>query len=167
MSLPTSSNANATIEVNCGKVGVRVWAGMRVAAFLTCLVGMVSCGYVKAGRWEDDRENWDRAFGRVVPAGWRVVHSEYWRNAHFTYEGGYYFQIRVPSAERRLLMHSDLIRLKPEQVEMEGACSPRPSWFAPKGAEAYETWGSPQGTGNYQLFIEPTGPDVFVMDCQH
>jgi len=147
---------------------VRLLATLTMAVYgafaLTC------CGYLKSGRWDDDAANWDRAFGRFglsVPKGWLVVHSRYWRYPHFTYEGGYYFQVRVPPEGRRLLVQSDYVRLGPERAEMNGACEPRPSWFAPKDPTQYEIWGAKEGASNYRVLVDPSGPDAFLMDCQY
>ena len=147
-----------------------VSARKRTIVFSVCLIGFIGCGYVKSGQWDDDSGNWDRAFGQFgqsVPKEWRVVHSRYWRNPHFTYEGGYYFQIRVSPEGRHLLIQPDYVRLKPEKAEMQGPCAPRPSWFAPKGFAQYEIWGAKEGTPNYRLLIDGHGSDVFLMDCQY
>ena len=143
---------------------------MRTVVFLISLIGLIGCGYIKSGQWDDDPGNWDRAFGQFgqsVPKEWRVVHSRYWRNPHFTYEGSYYFQLRVSPEGRRLLVQPDYVRLKPEQAEMQGPCAPRPSWFAPKGFVQYEIWGAKEGTPNYRLLIDTKGSDAFFMDCQY
>ena len=139
------------------------------AIVLGLFIGLLGCGYVKSGRWDDDSGNWDRAFGQPqhsLPKGWRVVHSRYWRNPHFTYEGGYYFQVHVPPEGRRLLLQPDYIRLTAEQAEMQGPCAPRPSWFAPKGFAQYQVWGLKEGNRNYRVLIDENGPDAFFMDCE-
>jgi hypothetical protein len=96
---------------------------MRIQAILlSFFIGLIGCGYVKSGQWDDDPRNWDRAFGQFglqIPKGWRVVQSRYWRYPHFTYEGGYYFQVQVSQEGRHLLMHPDYVRLKPEEAAMQ------------------------------------------------
>src|SRR5690348_16867717 len=70
-----------------------------------------ACGYFKAGRWDDDSQNWHRAFGGPVPNGWSILHSRYWRNPHWSYEAGYYFAANVSREERQALVSQpDLIK---------------------------------------------------------
>jgi hypothetical protein len=139
---------------------------IRMAA-IVLVAAAVGCGYVKSGRWDDEPGNWDRAFGQPVPKGWSVVHSRYWRYPHFTFEGGYYFHVRVSGDGRQLLMQPDYIRLKPEEAGMHGPCEAQPSWFAPKGFVEYGVWGVRGGTGNYRVLIDAKASDVFFMDCQY
>ncbi|HXA05378.1 MAG TPA: hypothetical protein VNY30_11090 [Bryobacteraceae bacterium] len=130
------------------------------------VIAAVGCGYVKSGHWDDDASNWNRAFGQPVPKGWNIVHSRYWRYPHFTYEGGYYFHVRVSGEARQLVMQPDYIRLRTEEAHMQGPCDAQPPWFAPKGFGEYEVWGAKDGTGNYRILIDPKTSDVFLMDCQ-
>lgn len=46
-----------------------------------------------AGTWEDDPGNWSRAFQSTKPPEVAVVHSKYWRSAHWTSEFEYFFEI--------------------------------------------------------------------------
>ncbi len=128
-----------------------------------------ACGYFKAGKWEDDRRNWSRAFGGDVPNGWSVIHSRYWRSPHFTYEAGYYFAVKVSaSSERQKLMKQpDLTRYEADQLtHMNVPCGERPNWFAPKQPTSYDAWRSDGGTGNYRLLIDKETADIFFSDCQ-
>lgn len=146
------------------KKKVTVTLGL-VLAFLFFSIG---CGYFKAGQWDDDSRNWQRAFGGPVPNGWSVLHSRYWRFPHWTYEGGFYFDVKVPPGWRQKLMNRpDLIKYEPSQsTDMDGACLERPKWFAPGSVTSYDVWTS-HGTGNYRLFVEKEGSEVFFSDCQY
>jgi hypothetical protein len=122
---------------------------------------------MKAGLWDDDPRNWKRAFGEAPPSGWQIIRSRCWRNAHWTYEGGYYFHVKLASESDRRFMQPDYIRLKPEESYVSGACAPRPRWFAPGDPASYEIWGGISGTGNYRVFIDKNRRDVFFTDCQY
>lgn len=137
-------------------------------AMALSLLASVGCGYFKAGQWDEDPRNWNRAFGQPIPAGWVVLHSRYWRNPHFTYEGGYYFAVRVSAQQcGRLIKQPDLIKYEPYQsTRMNGPCAEQPKWFAPKQPISYEAWRSDAGTGNYRLLIDKENREVFFSDCQ-
>ena len=141
-------------------------AMLSTATMTLLLAATAGCGYVRSGRWDGDPGNWERAFGqRKLPPQWSLVHSRCWRYPHWSYEGGYYFQVRVAAAGRRSLVQPDYIRLDPSRAGMHGPCEPRPAWFAPKGFAEYEVWGARQGYPNYRVLIDPQGSDVFLMDC--
>jgi hypothetical protein len=53
-------------------------------------LGTVSCGYFQAGSWEDDPENWYRAFGVAKPDEVDLIHSLYTRYPHWTHEHSFY-----------------------------------------------------------------------------
>lgn len=139
-----------------------------LAIGLSLLAGHCGCGYVQSGLWDEDPANWSRAartFGSELPRGWKIIHSRYWRTPHFTYEGGYYFQIRVPGVDRKLLYSDDLVRLDATKLAESSHCPNRPQWFVPGPATLYEVWGTREG--NYRMFVSPNKADVFVMDCQY
>jgi len=127
-----------------------------------------ACSYLKAGQWDDDSRIWGRAFNGDVPTGWSVVHSRYWRSTHFTYEGGYYFGVKVSAQIRESLERQpDLIKYETNQpTKMDGPCATRPNWFAPKPPTSYDAWRARGGTGNYRLLIDKETPEVFFSDCQ-
>lgn len=78
-----------------------------------------------------------------MPAGYKVLNSVYWRNAHFTFKGGHYFRVRMSQREREVLArHPDLVSLDASNGEVTGPCVARPTWFAPKGLPSYQvfTW---------------------------
>jgi len=140
---------------------------LRPALFLTIVASALTgihCGYVRAGRWDDDARNWKRAFGEAPPTKWRIVRSRYWRSAHWTYEAGYYFHVELSSEVDRSFIEPDFVRMKPGEPGVPGACGPRPAWFAPRNAAEYEIWRAP-GTGNYRILVN--GRDMFFMDCQY
>ena len=64
-----------------------------IALSLPVAIVIAGCGYFMAGTWEDDPGNWGRAFESTKPPDVAVVHSKYWRSAHWTYEFEYFFEI--------------------------------------------------------------------------
>ena len=128
----------------------------------TLVLALSGCGYVTSGRWDDDPQNWKRAFGEPPPKGWQIVRSRYWRYPHFTYEGGFYFHVRLPKSDRNFTTQG-LVRLKPGDERMNCAGQPSPIWFAPGTAAEYEAWG---GNGNYRVILDKNRGEFFLSDCQ-
>jgi len=63
---------------------------------LICAMSLlqVRCGYFGSGRWEDDPGHWRRAWGYSKPPDVVIIHSWYWRSAHWTREEAYFFQFK-------------------------------------------------------------------------
>ena len=135
---------------------------------LCSLVLAVGCGYVSSGRWDDEPENWKRAFGWTQPSHVVVVHSHYWRSPHWSYEAGYLFEIQPNDA-----FHTQLVRekgLRPVQssevLENARPCFGEcPAWFVPKALESYEIWADTENRGsNFRMFIDKESRAVFFGD---
>jgi len=125
-------------------------------------------GVARSGFWKDDPKNWRRAFGGDPPSGVSIAHSQYWRTAHFSYEEGWYFELKVGSEQRRKLIRSDLVPVEVlENARIDEPCPDRPVWFVPKSLQSYEVWRSEGGTGNYRLFLDRATSHAFVSDCQY
>ena len=58
------------MTTRCGLINVVLLVAALVSA---------SCGYARSGRWDDQPENWYRAFQTTKPADVVIVHSRYWR----------------------------------------------------------------------------------------
>ncbi len=135
------------------------------AGLLLALIATAACGYLKAGRWEDDPGNWERAFSEKKPADVVVVHSMYWRAAHFTYEAGYYFEIEANGELEEDLLEAN--ELRPFDSSDAGIPEPTPDWFAPKPLESYEIWGYVEDpAGNFRLLIDRETATLFLTDFQ-
>lgn len=97
-----------------------------------------------AGTWEDDPQNWFRAFNEPQPSGVTVVHSKYWRSNHFTFEYAYYFEVRAtPEWREAFLQKGKLQRVPPEDAQSfnrNSNADMTPAWFAPEPLEDYEVW---------------------------
>ena len=119
----------------------------RRALLTTAVLGALvsACGYVSSGIWENDPDNWERAFGSKPFDHAKTVHSLYWRSPHFTYEAAYWFEFE-PSAdfEREIFAPNELVRLESvsPRVRLADFHGKSLKWFAPKrGKDAYEIWG--------------------------
>ena len=86
-----------------------------------------------SGTWDDDPKNWGRAFRSTKPPDVRVIHSRYWRSAHWSYEFQYFFEI-APNAglKQQLFAANKLRRLVGDEAVAARANRFRdaPSWFA-------------------------------------
>jgi len=66
-------------------------------AFIHSPLGIIARGNPNAGTWEDDPQNWNRAFGQDPPDDVSVVRSYYWESDHFTHEYIYFFEVKASS----------------------------------------------------------------------
>ena len=127
-----------------------------VALLLSCLM-LTGCGYFYAGTWENDDDNWERAYGYEKPDEIDIVHSWYWRSPHFTME----YELYMETTLNKDILHSLLSR--GNLVEREGAADEhieemvdydtRPTWFVPKTLDKYEIWVGSNPV-EFELFID-------------
>lgn len=136
-----------------------------VVLFLLTLVG---CGYVQSGTWEDDPQNWERAFHSTRPDDVEVVHSLYHRAAHWSYEFEYYFEIAANAALReQLFTENELVRLEGEDaVRRKRGLGDAPPWFAPKPAAGYELWVYADRSGSFLVLVDRETGALFLTDSQ-
>jgi len=144
---------------------MRRTAAAVLAVFLTS-----GCGYVMSGTWEDDPENWARAFESTKPPEVIVLHSKYSRSPHWSYEFQYFFEI-APNAglEDQLITANKLRPLTVEEAAEERASlfSDPPPWFAPKSSASYEVWVFADEPGrNFRALIDKASGHMFVTDGQ-
>jgi hypothetical protein len=123
-----------------------------------------ACGYVLSGEWDEDPDNWGRAFHSTKPPDVTVVHSLVWRAPHFTYEGGYFFELEPNRALHRQLFEQNALR----RARSDGGGWPRkPWWFAPKEPRAYEIWRyADDPFGNFRVLIDRSTGHIFIADYQ-
>lgn len=132
---------------------------------LLSLMLTIGCGYFKGGAWEDDPKNFQRAWGMSPPEGLRVLHSWYFRSAHFTREEVYYFEIvGIQEFAEDFAEVNGMVLAEPESLERFSFCVERPSWFAPKDPEHYRIWTSRQPSGI--VLQEKVGDRSFIYVCQ-
>jgi hypothetical protein len=127
-------------------------------------VGLLTISCHRSGTWKDDSKNWERAFRERTPTNITVVHSWYWRSAHWTHEAAYFFQVRG-AVRAVLLSDTNLVRLSTNaSMDFFGE---RPSWFAPKPLDAYEVWGyTSDPPSRFRLLIDSADETAFFTDYQ-
>lgn len=140
-------------------------APARIAVVFFVAGATLACGYLRAGKWEDDPKNWKRAFGSIKPPDVVVVHSLYWRAPHFTFEAGYLFEIEPNETLKRQLFTKN--RLEPLAADQMRSFGEPPDWFAPRPIEAYEVWGyADEPRGNFRVLIDKDTGTMFLSDFQ-
>ena len=137
---------------------------------LGLLLSLNGCGYFTSGTWENDPDNWGRAFQSKKPDDVVVLHSKYWRSPHWTYEFQYFFEIEHNDKLReRLFTQNKLIELEGKDAAeaKDKFSSEFPKWFAPKPASKYEIWVyADDPTGNFEIFIDKETGNLFLTDRQ-
>ena len=138
---------------------------LRLAAASVLLAG---CGYESAGTWDDDPGNWERAFHSGRPPDVVVVHSKYWRSAHWTLEFQYFFHLGKNDALRKqLFAENKLARMEGEAAARASSdfFGDKPAWFLPGRVSDYEVWAIAAETGrHFRVFIDRRTGELFVAD---
>jgi hypothetical protein len=121
-----------------------------------------------AGTWEDDPQNWYRAFKEQPPSQVKVVHSKYWRSSHFTYEFIYYFEVAAtPEWRDGFLKKRGLTQVSPSiarSFRTNTHSDMTPNWFAPDPVELYDVWDQAGYFGS--VWINKTNGHVHFYDIQ-
>jgi hypothetical protein len=128
---------------------------------LPLMLEFVACG----GTWVDDSGNFKRIFGLAKPDDVQVIHSYYWKSAHWTTEYRYYIELKASSEFIAGITSTSLMRRadprfdnKPEECSVD-----KPLWFLPKPLTNYEAW-LPSGGKGYRVFRDRTSNELFVCD---
>jgi hypothetical protein len=137
---------------------------------LFLLLALVGCGYFVGGTWEDDPQNWSRAFSSTKPPDVTVIHSRYWRSRHWTYEFQYFFEIASNIKLKEQLFDKNKLR----QVTGDEATKIKknvfggaPSWFAPKSVTEYEVWVfADEPNSNFKILVDKKSGVMFLNDYQ-
>ena len=98
-----------------------------------------------------------------------VVHSMYWRSAHWTCEFSYSFEIDPTPAVKAQLFENNLRQLTPEEVakEKERTGLADAPWFAPKDASAYDGWVyGDLPRSEFKMFLDRETGHIFLNDIQ-
>lgn len=131
----------------------------------SAVVLLAGCG--SSGTWEDDAENWDRAFRSTKPADVVVVHSKYWRSPHFATEFQYFFHVQANEPlHQQLMTENKLVKLDGDAVSLAAKefFGEKPAWFLPKDASAYETWVFVENPQHFRVFVDKETGDLFLTD---
>ena len=123
-----------------------------------------------AGTWEDDPKNWNRAFHSTKPSDVTVVHSQYWRSPHWSYEFQYFFEIAPNDELRKQLFTANKLR----RLSGKDAANARadvfgnqPSWFAPGSLSRYEVWVfADEPDRSFKVLIDLETGHIFMNDYQ-
>jgi len=125
-------------------------------------------GILRAGTWEDDAKNWNRAFNEVQPAQVKVIHSKYWKSDHFTEEFVYYFEVELTSEWRDAFLKKHGLTHVPSIVARSFRTNIHsdgiPDWFAPDPVELYDVWDKPGYFGS--AWVNKTNGHFFFYDIQ-
>jgi hypothetical protein len=141
-----------------------------VPILVVVVIACAGCGCFTAGTWEDDPDNWERAFNSRKPDHVIVVHSRFSRFPHFTDEFEYFFHIRANSTLRdQIFQNNDLVGVE-DTTEVshyyEGG-GKIPGWFLPKPAGRYDAWQCRDISWcTYKVFIDRDNGDIFITDRQ-
>ena len=143
---------------------------MRSALVATAVV-VAGCGYLSSGSWDDDPENWNRAFRSRRPDDVVVVHSRYWRAPHWSFEAGYLFEIEPNEAIRTQLFGENRLRRLQIVESTRGMVRPCfgecPAWFAPKSLDGYDVWvRADDPASNFRVLIDKKTGHIFLGDYQ-
>ena len=128
-------------------------------------------GFFRAGTWEDDPGNWERAFETAKPADVLIPHSWYWRRFSldpWNKKEVYFLQFRWNERLFEQLTSRHAMNLV-EQLEArpplgQTYCVDKPGWFPPESAAGYETWIGNVYWGVW-LFREKETKELFFHLC--
>jgi hypothetical protein len=135
---------------------------------LVLFFALQSTNIQNAGTWEDDPQNWNRAFHQPQPTHVQVVHSKYWKSDHFTDEFAYFFELQAsPEWKDAFLKKRSVQPIPPSQARsyrenMHDDLTP--SWFAPDPVANYEVWDKPGRFGS--IWINKTNGNIFFYAIQ-
>jgi hypothetical protein len=136
-------------------------------SLLLCLYG---CGYFSSGTWEDDPDNWGRAFHSKKPDSAIILHSKYWRSPHWTYEFQYFFEIEQNyDLKKQLFTQNKLIQLQgvAAREAKDKFFGESPKWFAPKAVNSYEVWVyEDKNQSNFRVLVDKVTGNIFLTDYQ-
>ena len=136
--------------------------------FLGLIILLGGCG--SSGTWDDDPQNWTRAFNSQQPKDINVIHSKYWRSAHWTYEFQYFFEIeKNDKLKAQLFSENKLKKIEGKEAEdaMSGFFGEKPEWFIPEEADEYEIYVyEEEPRGHFRLFINKKSGKIYLTDYQ-
>lgn len=143
---------------------------MKKILLVLFVIFLSSCG----GTWEDDPENWERAYGVKPPSYVKINHSWFWKSAHWTYECQLFFAIDSCSQVEQTFLrenNSDSLVLKTDTTSISSRLTKitdgcKPVWFAPKSLDSYKIWTSENEWDNFVLLKDTLTGELFWTDMQ-
>ena len=140
---------------------------IRIITIIILCIFIQGCGYFMSGTWEDDPENWGRAFNSTKPDDVVVVHSVYTRYAHWSYEFEYYFEIRNnDELKTQLFTMNELIELSLNENNFV-THSKKPDWFLPKDLDKYKMYVYKDDVfSNFRVYEDIESGNIFLYDRQ-
>jgi hypothetical protein len=146
----------------------RIWRACSTVIYIIALISLNGCGLLAGGTWEDDTDNWRRAFQSTQPDNVVVSHSKYWRSSHWTYEFEYFFEIEANGdLKDQLYTQNKLVELQGQDAvgAKSDFFSTPPVWFAPKAVDKYEVWVyEDRKESNFCIFIDKETGTLFLTD---
>jgi hypothetical protein len=141
---------------------------MRTLVIAWCALGLSGCGYFVSGSWEDDPQNWERAFGAKRPATVVVVHSRYWRSPHWSVEYEYFFQLKGdPQSKKEIAERYDLELAQSNGASgLDGRTPGTPGWFCVGPPGSYEAWRPRERAASFRMYVDRGTGDLFLTDQQ-
>jgi hypothetical protein len=128
----------------------------------------VAVGSRQAGTWDDDPQNWYRAFKVAQPGDVKIVHSRYWRSNHFTEEFIYYFEVEATAEWRDAFLKNHGLTKVPSSVargfRTNTDSESTPEWFAPEPVALYDVWDKAGYFGS--VWINKTNGQIHFYDAQ-
>ena len=112
------------------------------------------------GTWEDDSNNWIRTFGTLQPSSIEVIHSKYWRSAHWTKEFEYFFELKFSKEE----LDSFLAELKEDSEKSVTSFTGKPEWFLKGEGSDYRAFSL--GGSYVRIFVNTKTGHLFIWDSQ-
>jgi hypothetical protein len=145
---------------------------MKKSAYLLILLlgsfSLVGCH--ESGTWKDDSKNWKRIFRASKPADVTVIHSQFWRSPHWTYEFEYFLQVAHNDEFKKTLFHFNKLKQLTTDEEPHNAVDffgEKPIWFLPKAISNYEIWVyADEPSQHFRIFIDRENGDLFLSDNQ-
>lgn len=120
----------------------------------------VGCG----GTWVDDDGNFARVFGFSKPHDVEVIHSIYWKSAHWSVEYCYFIALRAsPKFFAGLTATKLMTAVAPDKAVSNECGDKPPQWFMPKPLNSYEAWVPKAGAG-YRVFRDMDDGTLFLCD---
>jgi len=127
-----------------------------------------SCGYLSSGSWENDKQNWQRAYNTSVPDSIILIHSYYWKSTHWTLEQAMFFETEYNERIiKNFLSDSSLIKMNTADTTIITFFEKKPKWFVPKPYHHYSIWkGVKNNNDNFLLFLDQENRHLYWTDYQ-
>jgi hypothetical protein len=133
---------------------------------LVMITSIFGCGS-SAGTWEDDAQNWNRAFNSTQPKDVNIIHSKFWISSHWTYEYSYFFKIEKNDLlKKQLFAKNKLKQIEGKEAEeaMNDFFDEKPIWFIPLDATKYDIYILIEPKGNFKVFVDKETNDIYLTD---